>query len=233
MQRRRLLYLLALPLLAAGCMPPVGTAPVQQAPGPAVAAAYPPIGARWRVRVTEQGFARQTIADRDIAAVPVEFNGRRGYGLASATVTEVLDPAGFNTIGTIEGGRTAKVYTPEAGPFAWPLLAGKTWDTTYSHTDYGYGRSWPDARSHVSVVALEAVTVPAGTFQVYRIEYKGGIGTASSGGRRDPGSPGFETNDVYWYAPAAKLVVKSVVRRVGTHYAGSGWTTTELLTLPQ
>ncbi len=232
MQRRHLLQSLVLPAIAGGCVPPM--APPQRPPpgGLTADAAYPPVGARWRVRVAERVLFQESATDQAVTASAIDFKGRPGYGLASPTVTKVLDPATFNTFGTIEGGRVAKIFDIEAGPFSWPLWVGKSWSATYSYTDLVYGRFWGDARSEAYVVALENVAVPAGTFQAFRIEYRGGLGTDSSGSRHTPGLPGIESHDTYWYAPAARLVVKSVVERIGTNYRGAGRTTTELLGMP-
>ena len=233
MKRRRLLKVLLIPMLAAGCTPPAGQSPQPSVGAEAVNAAYPAIGARWRVRVTEREFFRETVEDRDITATAVDFLGRRGYGMMSPTITIVRDPATFNVIGTVQGGKAATTYTPEAGPFSWPLWVGKSWEATYSFTDFVYGRVWPVAKSRARVAAIEDITVPAGTFKAFRIEYSGGIGTESVPTRRNPGNAGIESNDVYWYAPGAKIVVKSVVERLGSHYRGAGRTTSELLSPPR
>lgn len=234
MQRRQLLQALVVPMLADGCTVPGGPSADARPPAGAVTAgaAYPPIGAKWNVRVTEAGLFHSTVKDKEITAVPVTFEQRRGYGLASPTATKVLDPVTFSPIGTIKGGRVAVVDSPDTGLFSWPLWVGKSWGTTYTHADRLYGAVWGPAESQARVVALEDVTVPAGTFKAFRIEYLGGIGSSVTGGRRNPGSPGFETRDTYWYAPGPKMIVKSEVVRLGTNYRFAARTTTELLNTP-
>jgi hypothetical protein len=59
------------------------------------------------VRVTESSLFCNTVADRQITATSVDFNGRSGYGLAGPTATSVLDPASFNPIERISGGKAA------------------------------------------------------------------------------------------------------------------------------
>jgi hypothetical protein len=204
--------------------PPVGTV--------AAGAAYPPVGTKWSVRVTESGLLHDTVENKAITATSVNFDGRPGYGLASTTTTRVLDRATFNPIGTIEGGRAVVMDTPDTGLFSWPLWVGKSWDGSNSHADLLYGRVWPAAQSQARVAAIEDVTVPAGTFKAFRIEYHGGIGSSASGGRRDPGTTGFESREIWWYAPGPKLIVKSEVVRLGTNYRSAGRTTTELLSTP-
>ncbi|MSP02446.1 MAG: hypothetical protein EXR07_15555 [Acetobacteraceae bacterium] len=236
MQRRHLLNALAVPMLASGCaLLPSPDGPAVQAPAGALLAdpSYPAIGAKWRVRVTERGFFRETVEERDITAASVEFNGRRGYGLVTPVTTTVLDPASFNTMGSIEGGKVTVSCSPGEGPLSRPLWVGKVSDATYSLTDFSYGQTWNGARSRSRVTAFEDVTVPAGTFNAFRIEYDGGIGTSVDGGRGGRFySPGIETKEVYWYAPGPKIVVKSVVSRLGSHHSGTGTTTTELVRAP-
>jgi hypothetical protein len=234
MQRRDLLRAVSIPLL--GFVAPVA-APAQSvqasAGGMTAGAAYPPIGARWRVRVTDSGAMHSTVEDRDIAAAAVAFNGRPGYGIVGPRVTTVLDPATFNPIGTIEAGRVAVTDTPDTGLFSWPLWVGKTWETTYSHYDRLYGAAWGPAISRARVAGIEDVTVPAGTFQAFRIDYLGGIGSSIPGGFRSAQSPGFESRDTYWYAPGPKLIVKSEKIRSGSNYQWAARTVTELVSPPR
>ena len=236
MRRRRLLQAVLLTTLAGGCSVPASQPPRSDLP-PAGAEtagpAYPPIGARWRVRVTEAGLLHGTVDDRDITATAVDFNGRRGYGLAGPATMWVLDPATFNPIGEVVNGGVAIRDTPDMGIFSWPLWVGKSWRGGNGHADLSRGMTWVPAQSEAHVVALENVTVPAGTFRAFRIEYQGGIGSSSSGGRHNEGGPGFETRATYWYAPAPKLIMKSEVIRLGTNYLGGARTTTELLTSPR
>jgi hypothetical protein len=235
MNRRGLLGALVIPVLGGGCTPPGSEAPRTAIP-PAGAitagAAYPAIGARWKVRVAERSLFHHTSEDRDIAAAPIEFNGQKGYGLTDGSATRVLDPATFNNMGSVSGGRVASVYTPEVGPFFWPLWVGKSWTTRYSYVDFVYGQAWAAAKAEFRVAAIEDVTIPAGTFQTFRIVSKTGIGTSSSSGRRGNWVPGIESSDVHWYAPGVKTVVKIAIDRSGSNYLGAGQTTSELLSLP-
>ena len=236
MQRRRLLQALVIPMLPGGCTAPLGPAPqMVQPPGGAVmaGAAYPPIGAKWKVRVTEASLFHRAADDRDVTATPVDFNGRRGYGLASPTATRVLDPASFNPIGMLEAGKVAVIDSPDTALFSWPLWVGKSWEATNTHADLLYGETWPPAGSETWVAALEDITVPAGTFKAFRIEYQGGIGSSVYDTWRSPGGrPGFESRDTYWYAPGPKMIVKSEVVRLASNYQWAGRTTTELLRMP-
>lgn len=236
MRHRRLLQALVISMLAGG-FAAAGQAPHMMPPsaGPVTAgAAYPPVGAKWNIRVTESGIFHSTVENRDVTATSVSFNGRPGYGLTSNGTTRVLDPSTFNPIGIMQSGKAVVMDTPDEGLFSWPLWVGKSWDGRSSHADLLYGQVWPPAKFRARVVAIEDVTVPAGTFKAFRIEYQGGIGSSSTGGiRSGGGSPGFESHGTYWYAPGPELIVKSDVVRSGTNYRWGGRTTTELLSTPR
>lgn len=88
--------------------------------------------------------------------------------------------------------------TKSLTPFReWPLEVGKTWR---------YEGEFMDRRASLKqtakVVAFEGVTVPAGTFKAYKIEY---VVTANRGGES------WKRNDTHWYAPSVKADVKSTI----------------------
>ena len=81
----------------------------------------------------------------------------------------------------------------------WPLEVGKTWTFEGEFTpSVGVAR----LRQTATVVALEDVTVPAGTFKAFKITY---IGTATAGGQT------WHRNETYWYAPDVKTDVKASI----------------------
>ena len=99
------------------------------------------------------------------------------------------------------------VSEPSAKPWrVWPLIVGKQWsvDVDYIRPDRTTGNLKQDAR----VVAYEEVTVPAGKFMAFKIEYDGYVRT----------STGFNGRivDTFWYAPAARADVKHM-RRVANN----------------
>jgi len=73
----------------------------------------------------------------------------------------------------------------------------------------------------VQVLALELITVPAGSFEAYRLVARAQVlGKSPKGGVIDA-----EVVTTYWYAPAARAVVRSI-----THNPYVGVTTVELTT---
>jgi hypothetical protein len=72
----------------------------------------------------------------------------------------------------------------------------------------------------VKIVSYEAVRVPAGIFEAFRLEARGQLGGNSPTNTFFAG----EVTHTYWYAPAARAVVKSVY-----HNPYQGPTTVELV----
>jgi hypothetical protein len=92
-----------------------------------------------------------------------------------------------------------QVYDVASRP--WPLEIGMTWkhENAWQESSNEPGKTWQNAK----VVAYEAVTVPAGTFMAFRIEYKGSYSMTDARHMQWTG----EVNDTYWYAPEVKADV--------------------------
>jgi hypothetical protein len=81
----------------------------------------------------------------------------------------------------------------------WPLEVGKTWAFEGEFSPSG---GTARLRQTATVVGIEEVTVPAGTFKAFKITY---VGTATAGGQAWP------RNETYWYAPDVKADVKATI----------------------
>jgi hypothetical protein len=97
----------------------------------------------------------------------------------------------------------SRAFTGKALPKpwrVWPLEVGKKWtyEEDWRRADGVTGNTQQDA----AVVGYEEVTVPAGKFMAFKIEYSGYY-------RNDRGGQGRQ-NDTYWYAPEAKADVKHI-----------------------
>jgi hypothetical protein len=93
------------------------------------------------------------------------------------------------------------------GALRFPLEVGRSWRY---RTDWLFKpkRSKGSSTVDVEVVAYERVAVPAGQFDAFRLEMTAKLeGTSPIGSRYDG-----ETVTTYWYAPAARAVVKWVSR---------------------
>jgi len=101
------------------------------------------------------------------------------------------------------GPRWVEPYWPS---YSWPLQVGKTWSGK---------ASWPGPASMTGtwkatfdskVVGVEKITVPAGTFDVIRIESKGRYSTNAHSGSWN--GWGGEILETIWYAPTVRRAVK-------------------------
>ena len=89
---------------------------------------------------------------------------------------------------------------PAAKPWrVWPLELGKKWEHEYEWKRVSDGVTIHKEQT-AEVVAYEEVSVPAGKFMAFKIEYQGWY-------RNSKGSNG-KIQETYWFAPAAKTDVK-------------------------
>jgi hypothetical protein len=102
---------------------------------------------------------------------------------------------------------------------SFPLEVGKRW---HYATDWVFKpkASRGSSRIEVAVVAREKIRVPAGEFDAFRLESRGSLHGVSPINSQYAG----ETTATYWYAPAARAIVKSV-----SHNPYLGTTTVELV----
>ena len=81
----------------------------------------------------------------------------------------------------------------------WPLAVGQSWEY---EEDWRDGDRSGNTQQKATVVGYEEVSVPAGKFGAFKIEYKGWYRTNGRGS-------GFQ-NDTYWYAPDVRADIKHV-----------------------
>ena len=99
-------------------------------------------------------------------------------------------------------GANGRTESPHTFSYDWPLEVGKEWprQITWTNASGDHGRSTGKRK----VLSYEKVTVPAGTFDAFLIEYNGYYNNDTSGARV-VGGPETIRN---WYAPAVKNFVK-------------------------
>ena len=89
---------------------------------------------------------------------------------------------------------------------SFPLEVGKKWSC--SSNAYNVLNQSPFTVEYdVTVLANERVRVPAGEFDAFKLEAKGRFGVDGP-----PGPGALEETRSYWYAPAARAIVKEEVR---------------------
>ena len=93
-------------------------------------------------------------------------------------------------------------YEPRARRFVWPMVPGAETRTEYRiHGSKDYPE-WVNEAT-IRVIGLERVTVPAGTFDTFRVEISGRYRQARANGRKGTGT----FRHLYWYAPEVKREV--------------------------
>ena len=179
------------------------------------------------------GGAVAQVADRPHLAVGDRWRFAVYYSVPSAVPsrTWVVTSVGRDAVLGTENGEPLAL-TPElnvldsprhseSSPRAlrFPLEVGKRW--RYA-TDWLFKpkQSRGTAVVDVAVAGYEAVRVPAGRFDAFRLQATGELGGHSPTGTFYAG----QTTHTYWYAPAARAVVKSVY-----HNPYQGTTTVELV----
>ena len=111
--------------------------------------------------------------------------------------TRIYDKGSKNWMGSIFDGEIVKRAKPHEDLFRFPLYVGKKYKSKYSYNE----KDWNgDITRTVEVKSLEEVTVPAGTFEVFKIMVK----------RKG-------VKNIYWYSPKLRLYVKRIKKR---HSAG-------------
>ena len=163
----------------------------------------------------------------DIPAAKVgdqwRFETRLGpVGVKSSDIVRVITSVAPSRIEGTENG-AALVLTPELNNvesprsrnsdlrlLSFPLAVGKQWSFT---DDYEFAVEQVPGRGNFSakVVGYGKVRVPAGEFDAFKLEAKGKWVTGGAAG---------EASWTYWYAAAARAIVKIEVRwykNVSTH----------------
>jgi hypothetical protein len=102
-------------------------------------------------------------------------------------------------------------YEPPIG-YEWPLEVGKTWTKSYRVTMHATKQTialdstWKDE-------AYEDVTVPAGTFEAFKVSYSDTVGSET----------------VQWSSPELGIFVKRMERRTNKHASGPGTRESQLV----
>ena len=178
-------------LLVVAAFLAAGTGPAHAA-GEKAEAPLIKVGDRWKNEQKDKRTGnKESETTRTVTAVSAGMvEGTENDGTFKMTTD--LNPLESTTVAVVSG---------EPKFLSFPLEVGKKWSFKYNFankTNQSKGRSQLDAE----VVAYEKVTVPAGSFDAFRIEAKGfwNNDTSRNNGR---------SKSVYWYAPAAKSVVRT------------------------
>jgi hypothetical protein len=172
----------------------------------------PQPGSSWTVAQHNTGSYGKDIRF-EIRRSDATWQGQPAVALAnSVTGTTSLFDRDTSRLMAIVGrdGNPAVTIDPPIG-FQFPLKVGKEWSTTHRWT-VAYGSTV--FVYSCKVESYEPVTVPAGTFNSFRIRCK---------------APGAE--DVFWSSPDYGMLLKSSLRRFADHLQGPGTQEQELVAL--
>lgn len=175
-----------------------------------VAMAFPPPGTRWQTRITAASGASANRAW--VALEPGMHRNRPVYRMSNGKHIHLFDTETGGWVGVVDRmGGTLVAATPHNGVYVSPLWVGKSWMMPYDYEDVRRGKHMPNQIRRMTVTAYETVSVPAGTYQAFKLE-----------GRS------YATRLTVWYAPAIHLEVKRISERLKTHYRGPGASMTVL-----
>jgi hypothetical protein len=163
----------------------LGLAATAVAVAKGVAVEFPPAGSKL---VFSRTIGSHTETVRWQMKGQEEYKGRQVYRLEDGKDYALYDVQTKSWVATFQQGRL-KVVSPHNGQLSSPLWVGKSWQSRFMYTKAD-GSPVKEKRKWV-VEAHEPVTVPAGTFDAYRVV-----------------SPGKVLTIRLWYAPKVKFFVK-------------------------
>jgi hypothetical protein len=135
--------------------------------------AAPPTGTTWTNQFRYAGSYRGP-AEVDSRMGRIMWDGRMHIAFHNGGSTLVAREDG--TWVTVIGpdGRQVTSWDPPP-PLSWPLEVGKTWKSSFKVVNHATGASVPVEATYV-IEAHEDVTVPAGTFKVFRMRMTSNTG---------------------------------------------------------
>ncbi len=145
---------------------------------------------------------------------PATWQGKPviAFGAPQAGVA-LHDPATFDVVAYLRpDGSPFSAFEPPVG-YRWPLEVGKAWTSSHEVTNFVNGTK-QKVTIQWKVVSQEDVTVPAGTFKAWKLQWTDNLGEA----------------ETRWTAPADGLAtIKRHVERPASHPQGAGVLDAELL----
>ncbi len=160
---------------------------------------------------TADGPVDWTLVDR-------EWQGKAVRAMVSPQAGTTLHDPASNNFGMLavlnRNGEAMFSFDPPVG-YRYPLEVGKAWTSKHQMTLYPSREVRPYELSY-TVEAQESLTVPAGSFQTYRILITDNFGQV----------------DRYWISPETGiLTIKRTQTRPATHPQGAGQLNGELISL--
>ena len=186
---------LAMALVSEGC----ATAPKYER------FATPPLGSTYTVLRSDTGSFGSGAMQITMKIAERVWEGKRMTAYVSPTGVSLANADG--AFAAILGPDDKPIFSfePPIG-YEYPLEVGKTWTKSYRVTVHATKQTIPFDTTW-KVEAYEEMTVPAGTFKVFKISYSDTLGTET----------------VTWSSPEVGMWIKRVETRTAKHAAGPGW----------
>ncbi len=170
----------------------------------------PALGTTWVTARRDTGSYGSGSAQSTIKRGERMWQGKQLITFEGSDLTLLAYPTG-DWVSQVRGDTPVLTWDPPLS-WNWPLEVGKTWTKKHSVTIHATKQTLPyEATSKVD--AYEDVTVPAGTFKVFRVSYSDTLGN----------------ENVNWFSPDLGITVKTRLTRTAKNPAGAGTRETELV----
>ena len=171
-----------------------------------------PIGATWTQAMTDTGsFGKGSTAQSWKAAGDQDWQGRKVRAFESQQLTILADAESTKWVAFLNKGTPILSWDPPIG-WEFPLEVGKTWTSKHRFTIHAAKRTVP-LEVKFNVEAYEEVTVPAGTFNTFRIRSSDNLGN----------------ENVTWWSPEIGLFIKRNQTRTAKNQSGPGTRESQLV----
>ena len=168
---------------------------------------YPPtkVGAAWTAATRDTGSFGSGTSQLNGKFLPNRtWQGREVHAFEAGGFTTLMSTGKANFIVTLKGDAPVTSWNPPIG-WQWPLEVGKSWTARTKQTNHA-AKTAIDLEYTQTVEAYEQITVPAGTYQTFRVRTVNSLGD----------------ENVQWWSPDTGIFMKQSLRRSAKHPAGAG-----------
>ena len=168
---------------------------------------YPPtkVGAAWTVATRDTGSFGSGSSQLSGKFVPNRiWQGKEVYAFEGSGLTTLMTKENTKFIVVLKGDTPVTTWDPPLG-WQWPIEVGKSWTSRTKQTNHA-AKTAIDLEYTQTVEAYETITIPAGTYQTFRIRTSNSLGD----------------ENVQWWSPDTGIFMKQSLRRSAKHPAGAG-----------
>ncbi|NKE66820.1 hypothetical protein RAMLITH_13380 [Ramlibacter sp. RBP-2] len=176
----------------------------------------PAVGTTWEIAQRNSGSYGKDVRYR-VTRRETTWKGAPAIALTNSLGGSIVaEPAGGKWLAMLgRDGKPAITFDPPLG-WNYPLTVGKGWSDRQRLTVHATGKTLEYELS-CSIPAYEKVTVPAGTFDAFRVHCTSSIGN----------------DETFWTSPALGTFVKTRLVRAPGNPFGAGIQESELVARPQ